>query len=203
MKKLLLILGMIVFTFSMNAQKVNKTDLFDTNMSVDLQKKKFKSKVEAKSIKLRDGSIVKLGDTLTIGSSTNKISNTYSTLTVGRYSKAAIAMGGVPVYYGLTIKNTKTVLDRIRIFRSMGRVTVVGDLKQLEVSSKAMYSYIGAINMDVGFSEGELINPNAPMTRDQAIDKLKEFKVLFDLGLMNEEGYNLIKKELTPIIMGN
>lgn len=26
---------------------------------------------------------------------------------------------------------------------------------------------------------------------------------LFDLGLMNEEEYNLIKKELTPIIMGN
>ena len=57
--------------------------------------------------------------------------------------------------------------------------------------------------MIISFSEGELINPNAPMTREQAIDKLKESKDLFDLGLMNEEEYNLIKEELTPIIMGN
>jgi hypothetical protein len=203
MKKLGLILGMVALSFSMNAQKVNKTDLFDTNMSVDLQKKKFKSKVEAKSIKLRDGSIVKLGDTLTIGSSTNKISNTYSALMVGRYSTGGIAMGLVPVYYGLTIKNTKAVLDKIRIFRSMGRVTVVGDLKQLDVSSKAMYSYIGAINMDVGFSEGELINPNAPMTREQAIDKLTEAKQLFDLDMMSQEDYDAIRQEVMPIIKGN
>lgn len=203
MKKLGLILGMVAFTFTMNAQKVNKTDLFDTNMSLDLQKKKFKTRVEANSIKLDDGSIVKVGDTLIVGDSANKISNTYSTLQVGRYSSGMAAMGGQGVYYGLTIKNSKAILEKIRIFRSMGKIYVVGDLNPLDISDDTMYSYIGAVNMILAFNEGELINPNAPMTRDQAIDKLKESKDLFDLGLMNEEEYNLIKEELTPIIMGN
>ena len=203
MRKLLLVLGMVLLTFSINAQKVKEIDLFDTSLSIDVQKKKFKAKVVANSIKLGDGSIIKLGDTLIIGSSTNKISNTYSTLTVGRYSTGMAMMGTVPVYYGLTIKNTKVVVDKIRVFRGMGRISVVGDLKQLEVASNAMYSYIGAMDMIIAFAEGELIHPNAPMTRDQAISKLKESKDLLDLGLMNEEEYNLIKKELTPIIMGN
>jgi hypothetical protein len=40
------------------------------------------------------------------------------------------------------------------------------------------------------------------LSREDAIAKLKESKDLFDLGLMTQEEYEAIKKELTPIIMG-
>ena len=48
---------------------------------------------------------------------------------------------------------------------------------------------------------GEIINPNATMTRDQAIVKLKEQKDLLDLGMITKEQFDKIKLELTPIIM--
>jgi hypothetical protein len=203
MKKVLLVLGMVALTLSMNAQKkTNKAELFDMSLSVDKQKKLYKTKVEAQSIKFRDGSVIKLGDTLTIGGSANKISNAYTTLQVGRYSLGMAMAGAVPVMYGLTIKGSEVVIDKIRIWRGMGRITVMADLKQLEVGEGAMFSYVGCLNFELAMSEGEIINPNAPMTRDQAIDKLKEAKELLDLDLMSKEEFNEIKESVTSIIKG-
>jgi len=200
MKKLFLTITMVALTLTTNAQKQKFTDVYDMTLSVDDAKKKYKANVIAKSIKLEDGSIIKLGDTLQVGASANKISNNYTTLMVGRYSTGAVALGVTPVYYSLTIKNDYVVLEKIRVFRSMGRITIVGDLKQTNVSSSAMYKYVGALDMKVALSEGELINPNAPMTRSQAITKLKEAKELFELDMMTEQEYLEIKKEVTPII---
>ena len=52
------------------------------------------------------------------------------------------------------------------------------------------------------FSSGEVVNPNRLMTRKEAIDKLKESKELLDLGIISQQDYDIIKKNLTPIIMG-
>jgi len=42
---------------------------------------------------------------------------------------------------------------------------------------------------------------NAPLTREEAIAKLKESKDLLDLGLLTQPEYEKLKQELTPIIM--
>ena len=124
MIRLTVVLVMMTVAFSMNAQKkTNKAELFDVSLSVDKQKKLYKSKVEAQSIKFRDGSVIKLGDTLIVGVSTNKISNTYTTLQVGRYSLGMAIAGSVPVMYGLSIKGSEVVIDKIRVWRGMGRVS--------------------------------------------------------------------------------
>ena len=155
------------------------------------------------NVKFKDGSVIKLGDTLIVGGSANKISNTYTTLQVGRYSLGMALAGAVPVMYGLTIKGSKVVVDKIRVWRGMGRVSVMADLKQLEVGKGAMYSYVGCLNFEIAITEGEIINPNAPMTRDQAIEKLKEAKELLELDLMSKEEFNEIKESVTLIIKGN
>jgi hypothetical protein len=67
-------------------------------------------------------------------------------------------------------------------------------------------SPLGAKNRTVADIEkaietGEIINPNAAMTREQAIAKLKESKELLDLGMMPQEEYDALKLKLTPIIM--
>jgi hypothetical protein len=54
---------------------------------------------------------------------------------------------------------------------------------------------------EFALSSGEVINPNAPLTREQAITKLKEQKDLLDLGMVSQEEFNALRKELTPIIM--
>ena len=204
MIRLTVVLVMMTVAFSMNAQKkTNKAELFDMSVSVDEQKKLYKSKVEAQSIKFKDGSVIKLGDTLVVGGSANKISNYYTTLQVGRYSLGMAMTGAVPVMYGLSIKGTKVVVDKIRIWRGMGRVSTMADLKQIEVGKGAMFSYVGCLNFEIALAEGEIINPNAPMTRDQAIAKLKEAKELLDLDLMSKEEFEEIKVSVTLIIKGN
>ena len=47
-----------------------------------------------------------------------------------------------------------------------------------------------------------MYDPNSPMSREEAIAKLKEAKDLYDLELMGEADYLKIKEELTPLIMG-
>ena len=199
MKKLFLVLLVFASVLTVNAQKTNRAELFDISLSVDKQKKIYKSKIEAQSVKFRDGSIIKLGDTLTVGYSANKTSNTYTTLRVGRFSMGMALAGETPVMYGLTIKGSKVVIDKIRIWRGAGRISIIADLKQLEVG-KAMFTYVGCMNFELAVKEGEIINPNAPMTRQQAIDKLKEAKELLDLDMMSKEDYDAIRQEVMPII---
>ena len=74
--------------------------------------------------------------------------------------------------------------------------------QQLEVSSKAMFSYVGCVNLEIAVTQGEIINPNAIMTRDRAIEVLKEAKDLFDLDMMSQDEYDAIRAEVTPIIKG-
>ena len=47
----------------------------------------------------------------------------------------------------------------------------------------------------------KLVNPKRGLTRKEAISKLEESKDLLDLEMITREEFNLIKKELTPIIL--
>jgi hypothetical protein len=58
-------------------------------------------------------------------------------------------------------------------------------------------------DLELALEVGEIINLDRPLTRDEAIAKLKEAKDLMDLGLITEAEYNKLREELTPIIMGN
>jgi hypothetical protein len=57
------------------------------------------------------------------------------------------------------------------------------------------------MNVLDAINTGEIINPNAAMTREQAIAKLKEAKDLVDLGMMSKEDFEKLKAELTPLII--
>lgn len=59
------------------------------------------------------------------------------------------------------------------------------------------------MNLPAAMKNGEFINPNAAMTREQAIAKLKEQKDLLDLGMITKEQFEELKVKLTPIIMKN
>jgi len=58
-------------------------------------------------------------------------------------------------------------------------------------------------NLEKAILLGEIISPNAPMTRAEAIAKLKESKELLDLEIISQEEYDNLKVELTPIIRGD
>lgn len=56
---------------------------------------------------------------------------------------------------------------------------------------------------DSALESGEVINPKAKMTREQAISKLKETKDLLDLNIVTQSFYDSLKNILTPIIIQN
>jgi hypothetical protein len=65
-----------------------------------------------------------------------------------------------------------------------------------------MGKYGSILNLEIAMSKGEIINPNSPMTRLEAIAKLKESKDLLELEMMTQEEYDKLKSKLAPIIRG-
>ena len=61
--------------------------------------------------------------------------------------------------------------------------------------------FLAVIDIDKALEYNEIVNENRPLSRSEAIAKLKESKDLFELGLLSEKEYNQIKKKLTPIIV--
>jgi hypothetical protein len=59
------------------------------------------------------------------------------------------------------------------------------------------------IQYDNALAAGEVLSKNAPLTKQQAIAKLKEAKELLDLNLMTIEKYDSIKASLAPLIIKN
>ena len=205
MKKLKLIftIVMVALTLSANAQKLKEVETFDLATTFEEVKKLYKANfMVTKNLILKDGSSIKIGDTIKLGPSSSKISNTYETIYIGRLTIGGALMGVQPVLASTAFEQNIYVLEKAKVWRSMGKTGVKIELRDPNFKSGLLGSaYLTA--SDYSVTRGEIINPNAPMTREQAIYKLKESKDLFDLGLMNEEEYNLIKEELTPIIMGN
>ena len=56
------------------------------------------------------------------------------------------------------------------------------------------------LNIENALIDMEVVNPNAPITREEAIKKLKESKDLMELDLMSKEEYESLRKKLTPLI---
>lgn len=61
--------------------------------------------------------------------------------------------------------------------------------------------YMSVTDYEKAVLAGEIKSINAPLTREEAIAKLKESKDLLDLGIIEEEEYEILKAELTPIII--
>ena len=70
-----------------------------------------------------------------------------------------------------------------------------------DISNLLSYSRLTILNLELALTTGELLNPNQPLTKEEAIKKLKESKDLMELGLLSKKEYNRLKKELTPLIL--
>tara|TARA_R110000764_G_C10837587_1_gene363647 strand:+ start:24 stop:641 length:618 start_codon:yes stop_codon:yes gene_type:complete len=202
MKKVLLVLTMVALTFSMNAQKKKNTDTYSLETSFADTKKQFKANFKTKEIVFRDGNTFKVGDTIALGNSSGNNLERYQTIYSGKITlgKALLMGSQLPTLKAYTIianNGSFFVIESITVNRSMGKVGCTFFLKDKDAKGLAT-RYLTAYSTSV--QSGELLNPNAPLTRKEAISKLKESKDLFDLDMMSKEEYDAIKLELTPII---
>ncbi len=201
MKKVtLLLLVLIAFNLSNAQKKLKEVESFDFSMSFEEVKKKYKTGFfVTKELILKDGSKVFIGDTIKLGPSSSKVSNRYETIFIGRISGLTTQK---PDNASTTFVTNTYVLNKVKIQRSMGNIALKIELRDVYFKGGIIGSaYLSA--SDYSVISGELINPNALMTRAQAIAKLKESKELLDLDIMTKEEYDELKETLSPIIKGD
>lgn len=131
----------------------------------------------------KTGDIIHEGDTLVIGKPG------------GEFGFFYITQGGQRVQNWLSSK--KVVITQIKSYGTKKRgYTLWAQFKG--------YGLIPVfIDYDNALQTGEIINPKAHMTREQAIAKLKESKELLDLQMITQSKYDSLKTKLAPIIQVN
>tara|TARA_B100000524_G_scaffold348354_1_gene252606 strand:+ start:94 stop:702 length:609 start_codon:yes stop_codon:yes gene_type:complete len=202
MKKLLLML-FITTLFQVNAQKIKSVESFDLGSITNKKEwKKYKNPFEMTELKT-DFGVFKVGESLVLGSpSDSNINSDFKFVMVGRQTTMnALAA----VFMSNSDSNLEVIIDKIKIYKPfMGQpLSIVVEFKRKDGANIALGKFGNITNLSKAISLGEIINPNRPMNRQEAIAKLKEAKDLLDLDMMSQEEFDALKAKLTPIIKGN
>lgn len=228
MKKLILAL-FVLFSVSASAQKqIDELTFEDSQNSSVFQL--IRNNTHVLKYTAADGSVLVLGDTLVIGfpsgsettttaavgaggtfgvaSAKSKTKNSFSNVIMGRPGGAGNLLNAVD---GQTPNNAPAKME--------GEIVVISDMRVIHKGSKkkplrvlillgepngrafGINKFMSVTDYEKAVIAGEIKSINAPITRSEAIAKLKETKELFDLGLLEEKDFKKVKAELAPIIM--
>lgn len=166
MKYLLTLFTLLFYSFSF-AQIAEFGNLSKNNQSFQ----EYKSK---------NGDIIKVGDTLTIGKGLDPLGFRF------------ISQGGGRMH--VTHGGKDFVITKIKSYgKAKSGFTIWLNFKGF-----------GLLPVEVDYENaleaGEVINPQGTITRAQAIEKLKESKELLDLEIITQEDYDKVKEEMTKFI---
>jgi hypothetical protein len=160
-----------------------------------------------------DNSIFKVGDEIILGAPSNPsgFDTDFKYIQLGKISAgmgALMSMGNVETpMVPESFEGRNAIIDKIKVFHKGNKKKPLYVVLELaEPNGNAFVTLTKRLSvMDTEFAlkYGEIINPNAPLNREQAITKLKEAKELLELDMMSQEEYDALKAELTPIIRGN
>ncbi len=151
---------------------------------------------------LKDGSEIKLGSELKFGSplNTNRL---FSRLYFGEYSLGKALLLGAPQQLGDVYTGEKVIVTAIKVYHT--KLTKNSALQIMlfvqNPTAPALARNRTIADLEMAIETKEVINPNAAMSREQAIIKLKEAKDLVDLGMMSQVEFDELKGKLTPIII--
>jgi len=219
MIKKIAILALCLPLFSF-AQKKNLT----YNQTNDIQFcKQYKNNTTIDSYTTKDGLTISIGDTLTIGDPAIErkeymLSDVFTHIVAGKtgrttnektkhlphnYSGSKVIVKSLfvthekftgyklwpnrkkmPLYVSVFVKNTKVKLNLVK-----------------KLSKMLSHSRKTIIDIEKALSSGEILNPNAPLSKEEAIKKLKQSKDLMELDLLSKEEYKEIEERLIPIIL--
>tara|TARA_B110000003_G_scaffold198739_1_gene197396 strand:- start:1893 stop:2504 length:612 start_codon:yes stop_codon:yes gene_type:complete len=191
--------ALLIFS-SLCGQKKKTTEVYDLKTSFVETKSKYKAYFTvSKSLIFKDGSAISIGDTLKLGPSSSKTSNNYETIASGRTTITDPISESSKV--NTSFRDFDWVLEHIYVSRFLGDLDVEMYVRNPNARGLASNKYLTI--SDDSFQNGEVINPNRLMTREEAIAKLKESKDLLDLEIISQEEYDALKKNLIPIIKGS
>ncbi len=227
--KLLIIATLIISTLT-NAQDFLEELSFDDSQNSAVFQN-IKNNTRILRYIAADGSVLALGDTLIIGVPEGSITTTTgvgagNTVGVGKAksktkSSFSTIIMGRPGGVG-NIMNAMAGESKDNASGEMqGEIVVINEMKVRHKGSKkkplalvillgepngrafGINKYMSVTDYEKAVIAGEIKSANAPMTREEAIAKLKESKELLDLGIISEAEYEKLKAKLTPIILSN
>ena len=158
-----------------------------------------------------DKSIYKVGDEIILGAPTNEFADSFKYIQLGRISAgvgALMSVGNVESPMAPeNLEGRSAIINEIKVFHKGNKkkpLYVVFELVEPNGNSfVALTKRLSIMDTEFALKYGEIINPNAPLNREQAIAKLKEAKELLEIEMMTQEEFDDLKAELTPIIRGN
>lgn len=232
MKKLIIFISVtLIFVANINAQKELDSLNFKNTQDINFFKT-IKNRTLVKKYTTESGNIIKIGDTIVLGTptsmemSTKTLSGSYGRTARGGVSKSRsttkktyefIKMGR-PAGFGSimsslngddaamasnSLKNSIAVVTEIKAYHRGSKkkplylVMILG-----EVNGRAfgINKYLSVMDTELALESGEVLLKNRKKTRAEAIQELKEAKELLEIDIMTKEEFELLKKELGPII---
>lgn len=227
MKKIILAIIILTTTYSFAQDQLIELTFEDCqNSSVFEQIRNY---TKLSKYTAADGSILKLGDTLVIGIPSGSVTST--TAVGGGYivggakaksrtkSSFTTIIMGKPAGFGSIMNAMAGEAPENANANMQGEIVVISEMTVSHKGSRkkplaltillgesngrafGIYKYLSVTDFEKSVLAGEIKSLNAPLTREEAIAKLKESKDLLDLGLLTQPEYEKLKQELTPIIM--
>ena len=213
MKKYLYI---VVFFFPFVVFSQQEYITYDQTQNIKFAEQ-VKDNTEITSYITRDGLKISIGDTLIIGKAVISrkkylYNDVFSYIVVGKTRGIKHKeFKSLPHNYSgskVVIKSIFLTHEKINNFkiwpnRKKMPLSVNVFVKNLKGQSNLFsYSRKTILNIEKALSSGEIFNKNAPLSREDAIKKLKESKDLMELDFISKEEYEELRKKLSPIILG-
>ena len=133
---------------------------------------------------------------------------TYEFVKLGRpagFGSVMTAMSGeAQLMADNSLKNTSVIIQEIKTYHRGSKnkpLYVVMVLGEMNGKAFGVNKYLSVMDTELAIESGEILLKNRKMTRDEAIEKLKEAKELLEIDMMSKEEFEELKKELAPIIM--
>ena len=196
------------------AQKEHLT--YDQTINIKFVKQ-YKNNTLIDSYITKDGLIIRVGDTLTIGNAVIDrkkyiFHDVFSHIVIGKTKGATNKefrylphnySGSKVIVKSLFVTHEK--YSGYKLWPNRKEMPLYVSIFVIEAQSgiSKIFSHSRKTILDIekALSSGEIINYNAPLSKEEAIRKLKESKDLMELDFLSKEEYEKLKEKLTPIIL--
>ena len=132
---------------------------------------------------------------------------TYEFVKLGRpagFGSVMTAMSGeAQLMADNSLKNTSVIIQEIKTYHRGSKnkpLYVVMVLGEMNGKAFGVNKYLSVMDTELAIESGEILLKNRKMTREEAIEKLKEAKELLEIEMMTKEKFEELKKELAPVI---
>ena len=133
---------------------------------------------------------------------------TYEFIKMGRpagFGSIMTAMSGeAQIMASNSLKNTRAIVKEIKAYHRGSKkkpLYLIMVLGEMNGRAFGVNKYLSVMDTELAIESGEILLKNRKMTREEAIQKLKEAKELMEIDMMSKEEFEKLKKKLRPTIM--